>query len=73
MWKTIDDTTEETRFIVEIYKNGNKLFGKIKKILNEEERNNLCTECEGVNCNKQIEGMGVYDKFPIMLHFGIIV
>ncbi|WP_108867267.1 DUF2147 domain-containing protein [Aquimarina aquimarini] len=57
MWKTIDDTTEKPRSIVEIYNKGNKLFGKIKKILNEEERNNLCTACNGANYNKPIEGM----------------
>ena len=56
-WKTIDDTTGEPRSIVEIYKKGNKLFGKIMQILDEAERNKLCIECNGSDHNKPIEGM----------------
>lgn len=56
-WKTIDDTTGEPRSIVEIYKKGNKLFGKIMQILDEAERNKLCVECNGSDHNKPIEGM----------------
>ena len=56
-WKTIDDNTGEPRSIVEIYKKGNKLFGKIDRILNESHRKNLCTECEGEDFNQPIEGM----------------
>ncbi len=56
-WKTIDDTTGKPRSIVEIYKKGNKLFGKILKILDEAERNKLCVECKGSDYNKPIEGM----------------
>ncbi len=56
-WKTIDDNTGKPRSIVEIYKKGDKLFGKIKQILNEAERNKLCIECKGEGYNKPIEGM----------------
>ncbi|MBG6130782.1 uncharacterized protein (DUF2147 family) [Aquimarina sp. EL_43] len=56
-WKTIDDTTGEPRSIVEIYKKGNKLFGKILQVLDEAERNKLCIECKGNDHNKPIEGM----------------
>ncbi|WP_109852746.1 DUF2147 domain-containing protein [Aquimarina sp. AU58] len=56
-WKTIDDTTGEPRSIVEIYKKGNKLFGKILQVLDEAERNKLCIECKGNDYNKPIEGM----------------
>ncbi len=57
MWKTIDDTTGKARSIVEIYKKGNKLYGKISEIINEEDRGNLCEECKGDNYKKPIEGM----------------
>ncbi|MBQ4822509.1 DUF2147 domain-containing protein [Aquimarina sp. MMG016] len=56
-WKTIDDNTGEPRSIVEIYKKGDKVYGKISRILNEAERNKLCKECEGDDYNKPIEGM----------------
>jgi len=32
-WKTIDDTTGKPKSIVEIYKEGDKFYGKIKRIL----------------------------------------
>lgn len=56
-WKTIDDNTGKARSIVEIYKNGDKIFGKIEQILDEAERGNLCEECKGSDYNKPIEGM----------------
>ncbi len=56
-WKTIDDNTGKPRSIVEIYKKGDKLYGKIARILDEAERGNLCEECEGSDYNKPIEGM----------------
>ncbi|MBW1296577.1 DUF2147 domain-containing protein [Aquimarina litoralis] len=56
-WKTIDDNTGEARSIVEIYKKGNQIYGKIDRILKEADRGQLCTECEGEDYNKPIEGM----------------
>ncbi|TSE05645.1 MULTISPECIES: DUF2147 domain-containing protein [Aquimarina] len=56
-WKTIDDNTGKPRSIVEIYKKGDKLFGKISNILDEAERGNLCVECKGKDYNQPIEGM----------------
>ncbi|WP_109300568.1 DUF2147 domain-containing protein [Aquimarina sp. AU474] len=56
-WKTIDDNTGEPRSIVEIYKKGDKLYGKIAHIINEADRGNLCEECKGSDYNKPIEGM----------------
>lgn len=56
-WKTIDDNTGEPRSIVEIYKKGDKIYGKISRILDEAERKKLCKECEGNDYNKPIEGM----------------
>ncbi len=56
-WKTIDDTTGKARSIVEIYKKGDKLYGKIERVLDEAERGKLCIECKGDEYNKPIEGM----------------
>jgi len=56
-WKTIDDNTGEERSIVEIYKKGDKIYGKIALVLNESERGKLCEECKGSDHNKPIEGM----------------
>ncbi|MDY8136380.1 DUF2147 domain-containing protein [Aquimarina sp. 2201CG5-10] len=56
-WKTIDDNTGKPRSIVEIYKKGDKLYGKITQILDEAERGNLCVECKGKDYNQPIEGM----------------
>ncbi|TPN89265.1 DUF2147 domain-containing protein [Aquimarina algicola] len=56
-WKTIDDNTGEAKSIVKIYKEGNKIYGKIERILNEERRKRLCEECKGADHNKPIEGL----------------
>ncbi|MHA7057092.1 DUF2147 domain-containing protein [Aquimarina sp. M1] len=56
-WKTIDDNTGEAKSIVEIYKKGNKLYGKIARILKESDRDKLCVACEGDDYNQPIEGM----------------
>ncbi len=56
-WKTIDDRTGKHRSIVEVYKKGDLLFGKIKRILNESERGELCVKCKGKDHNQPIEGM----------------
>ncbi|RZS90711.1 DUF2147 domain-containing protein [Aquimarina brevivitae] len=56
-WKTIDDDTGEARSIVEIYKQGNKLYGKVEKVIQEEDQNKTCIKCEGENYNKPIKGL----------------
>ncbi|WP_299223227.1 DUF2147 domain-containing protein [uncultured Aquimarina sp.] len=56
-WKTIDDNSGEAKSIVVIYKTGNKIYGKIDRILKESDRDKLCKECEGEDYNKPIEGM----------------
>jgi len=46
-WKTIDDETGEAKSIVEIYKNGDKVFGKIVDLINPpaDDPDPLCDEC----------------------------
>ena len=56
-WKTIDDETGEEKSIVEIYKKGEKVFGKIIEILNPKDRDALCDKCEGSEYNQPILGL----------------
>lgn len=56
-WKTIDDNTGEAKSIVEIYEKNGKIYGKVDRVLKEEDRNKLCIECEGNDYNKPVEGM----------------
>lgn len=43
--------------IIEIYKKGDEIYGKVHRIIKEEDRDRLCTECEGELKNEPIEGM----------------
>jgi uncharacterized protein (DUF2147 family) len=56
-WKTIDDDGKTEKSIVQIYKKGNKLSGKIIELINPDEPNPLCTECSGARFNKPVIGM----------------
>lgn len=62
-WKTIDDETGKAKSIVEIYKSGGKLYGKIVKLFREpnEDQDPVCDECEGANYNKKITGMVIIE------------
>lgn len=56
-WKTIDDKTGEAKSILEIYQKDGKAYGKVLTILNEEHKNDVCTECEGADKGKPIQGL----------------
>jgi len=56
-WKTIDDETGKAKSIVEIYKKGDKIYGKVVQIIDESRRGRLCKECKGDDYNKPVEGM----------------
>lgn len=58
-WKTVNEETGLSTSIIEIYKSGDVLNGKVVKILKEEDRNKVCTKCEGDLKDKPIEGMVV--------------
>lgn len=47
-WKTIDDNTGKARSVVEIYKKGDKYFGKVTEMFRgpNEDPNPVCNECE---------------------------
>ena len=56
-WKTVDDKTSEVRSIVTIYQAEDGLYyGKVSKMLIGEP-GLLCTECEGSDHNKPLEGL----------------
>ena len=56
-WKTIDDETGKPKSIIEIYKNGNKYYGKIVKLLTEENKDGICRTCETDYKDKNIIGL----------------
>ncbi len=56
-WKTVDENTGEQKSIIEIYKKGDKVFGKVLEILNPEKKDEVCTLCEGSDKGKPIEGL----------------
>ncbi len=56
-WKTIDDETGKPKSIIEIYKEGNKYYGKIVELLTEENKDGVCRTCETKYKNKNIIGL----------------
>ncbi len=58
-WKTIDDETGKAKSIVEIYKKGNKYYGKIVDILDQKKKKNICKLCEDSRKNQPILGMEI--------------
>jgi uncharacterized protein (DUF2147 family) len=58
-WKTVNGDTGQSTSIIEIFKVGDELHGKVVRILKEEDRDRICTKCEGELKDKPIEGMVV--------------
>lgn len=58
-WKTIDDSTNEPRAIVEIKEVDGKLFGNIIKTFPKEGDKTECTECSGDKKDKPIVGLEI--------------
>ena len=58
-WKTIDDKSGKPKAIVEIYRKGGLVYGKILRILEEGKQNAICEKCKGDQKNKPIVGMHV--------------
>lgn len=56
LWKTIDDVTGEAKSHVEIYKDNNKLYGKITKLL-QKPLDTKCDSCTGDKKNQPLIGM----------------
>ena len=60
-WDTYSDEDGIKQSTVEIYKVGDKLYGKIVYIYNESKRNDVCDNCTGANKDKPIMGMVIID------------
>lgn len=64
-WNTIDDETGRKKSIVEIYKEGDKLYGKIIKLfrLPDEDPDPVCDECDedDPRYNQKITGMVILE------------
>ncbi|PTX43273.1 uncharacterized protein (DUF2147 family) [Christiangramia gaetbulicola] len=57
-WK---NTNEEGRVnsIIEIYEKGDKIYGKVDKIMREEDRDRICTKCPGELKNEPVQGLEI--------------
>lgn len=60
-WKAINEESGKAMCIIEIYEEEGQFFGKVIKILKEEDRDHLCTKCEGDLKDMPVEGMVVMD------------
>lgn len=62
-WKTIDDETGEERSIVEIYRKGDALFGKVLRVFPREggDPDPVCDQCpeDDVRYRKKVIGMDI--------------
>ncbi len=56
-WKSIDDETGKPKSIIEIYKDGDKYYGKIVQLLTEENKDGVCRTCETKYKDKNIIGL----------------
>ena len=45
-WKTVDDNTGKTKSVVEVYEKDGKLFGKILDLIDPDEPDPKCEECD---------------------------
>lgn len=55
-WKTKNDEGR-VNSIIEIYKEGGQVYGKVVRITKEEDRDRICTKCEGELKDQPIEGL----------------
>ena len=58
-WKTIDDETGKEKSVIEIYKKGDKFYGKIIDIIDASKRNNKCNLCPDSRKDHPILGMEI--------------
>ena len=58
-WKTIDDETGKEKSVVEIYKKGDKFYGKIIDIIDTSKKNSKCDLCSDSRKDQPILGMEI--------------
>lgn len=56
-WHSIDPDTGAKESVIEVYKTGDKIYGKIIQILKEEDRDKTCIECTGKDKDQPIQGL----------------
>lgn len=56
-WKTIDDETGKPKSIVEIFKDGDEVKGRILELINPPEPDPVCKDCSGDKKDKPIKGL----------------
>ncbi len=62
-WKTVDENSGEVKSHVEIFKKGDKYFGKVLKVLSKDAPDNpTCAACEGKMKDQPIEGMVIINN-----------
>lgn len=61
-WKTIDDRNGKAKAVIRIYEEEGRLFGHVKKILEEGKEDARCTACDGSRKDKPIVGMRIIDS-----------
>ena len=66
IWITQDDETGKKKSEVFLYKNEEKLYGKILNLLLEEDKGKLCVNCKGENKNLPIQGMVIIKDLKII-------
>lgn len=61
-WETYDDKTGQKESLVEFYKKGDRLYGKIIKLYPGKgmDVNKLCAKCEDERKGKPVQGMEVF-------------
>jgi len=60
-WKSVDDETGKAKSIVEIYQEGEKVYGKIIELIDPSEPDPLCKECTGALKDQPILGLIIID------------
>jgi uncharacterized protein (DUF2147 family) len=60
-WKTIDDRTGKPKAVINVYKQGELMYGKVESILEEGKEEALCVKCDGDRKNKPVLGMTIID------------
>ncbi|MGB2171068.1 MAG: DUF2147 domain-containing protein, partial [Flavobacteriaceae bacterium] len=57
IWVNIDDETGIKKSEIVLYIEKGKLYGRIERLLLEEDKGKLCTNCKGKDKNRPIEGL----------------
>ncbi len=58
-WKTIDDRTGIPKGIIEIYKEGGLMYGRILQVVEKGKENAVCVKCDGDLKDKPVVGMTI--------------